>query len=162
VAEAGGEFVGKLVAGSAHAGAERVAALHDEAGNDAMEREAVEVRFAGFGTERAFGEADEIGDGERGFFEEEFGDDRAARRGEFGVETVGEIGGGGLGEEGEAEEGNGGEEDDEVARGKGRTEHERECGEVAGGGEGGEAQRGARKSRGRRERRRRWCGAWLC
>lgn len=97
VTEAWDDFVGEEVAGVAVAGACGVAALDDEAWDDAAPCEAVVEGFSGFGAEGAFGEADVVGDGERGFFVEEFGDDGAAFGGDFGVETVWEGRGGVLG-----------------------------------------------------------------
>ncbi len=90
VAEAWEDFVWEEVTGVAVAGACGVAALDDEAWDDAAPCEAVVEGFSGVGAEGAFGEADVVGDGERGFFVEEFGDDGAAFGGDFGVETVGE------------------------------------------------------------------------
>ena len=54
------ELVGELVAGTAAAGAFRVAALNHEIGNDAMKNGAVVERLAGLGS---FRQADEVLDG---------------------------------------------------------------------------------------------------
>ena len=84
-------LVRELVAGAAHAGAFGVAALDHEVGDDAMEDGAVVelVAFfrAGVPLAGAFGELDEVLDGERGFFFEELADDVSFGGLEGGVGT---------------------------------------------------------------------------
>jgi len=107
VAEAGAEFVGKrewvtgggVVFGPGGFGG--VAALEDEAGDDAIPVEAGKKRFAvGAWGERALGAADEGGASERGAWVEKFYGEGAARGGELGVEAFGKGGGEGGGTRG--------------------------------------------------------------
>ena len=85
VAQAGHDFIGKLIAGAAVASAGGIAALHDEAGHDAVPFEAIEKGFAGLGAEGAFGEADVAGDGEGCFLVKQLADDDAVFGGDLGV-----------------------------------------------------------------------------
>jgi hypothetical protein len=90
VAQAGSEFIGELVARSAFTVAERIAALHDEVGHDAVEFQAVEIRRAGLRPERAFRQTGEAGDRERDLRGENSSQITCAVRGhELGVESGG-------------------------------------------------------------------------
>jgi len=96
VAQAGHELVVEavrddVVAGVLEAG---VAALDDEARDDAIPGQAGVEGLAVARRQRALGEADEAGDSGRGLLVIEFGDKNAARRGEHGIEAVGELLGG--------------------------------------------------------------------
>ena len=91
VPQAGHKLVGKTVAGIALAGAERVAALHDKIRHDPVKLKAVEKGLARLRTERALGEADEVGHGERRFLVKQFRGDRAAGRDDFRIKSVGEF-----------------------------------------------------------------------
>ena len=102
MAEAGDKFVGEV--GRDGRGERvrvletRVAALDDEAGDDAIPREAGVEGFPVFWSERALGEAGEVDAHERGLRVEELDGGGAAGGGEFGVEAVGERSSGrGLG-----------------------------------------------------------------
>ena len=93
VAEAGGELVGEVVRNGVgfvvsvfEAG---VAALQHEARDDAVPGEAAVKRLAVARGERALGEADEIGAHERRARGKQLRGERAARRDELGVESVG-------------------------------------------------------------------------
>ena len=94
MAEAGDKFVGEV--GRDGRGERigvletRVAALDDEAGDDAIPREAGVEGFPVFCSECAFGEAGEVDAHERGLRVEELDGGGAAGGGEFGVEAVGE------------------------------------------------------------------------
>ena len=102
MAEAGDEFVGEV--GRDGRGERvgvletRVAALDDEAGDDAIPREAGVEGFPVFWSERAFGEAGEVDAHERGLRVEELDGGGTAGGGEFGVEAVGKRSGGGRGD----------------------------------------------------------------
>jgi hypothetical protein len=86
------EFVGKLVAGPAFARPERIPSLHHEAGHDPVELQLVEKGPPGLRPQRALGQTDEAGHRERGPEVVQLGDDHAPRRGELGVEAVGQGG----------------------------------------------------------------------
>ncbi len=68
-----------------------VAALDDEARDDAIPGQAGVEGLAAARRERALGEADEAGDGGGRLLVIQLGDEHAAGRGELGVEAVGEF-----------------------------------------------------------------------
>ena len=115
VPQAGHELVGQQVAGPALPGAERIAALHDKVGHDAVEGEPGEKRDARLRAEGALGEAREIGDGQRRLLVEQLGGEDAARRDELRVEPVGQVPG--RGRLNRAAGGAGGEQGEERAEG---------------------------------------------